>query len=418
MSLPDKLLIVAHPDDEVLWGGLNLLLQTGWYVICSTHRNNPIRSKEFNKTMSYTGVTKWKMFDVKDVENEEDYYHSEFEKELKKISKYKWKLVLTHNEKGEYGHLHHQTVHSLVKKYFKNVKVFTGDKKVDLLDRKRQLMQYYKDTQNICKMIYEGYGNHLDKDNKEFYYYEKPFVKESKKIPLFIHQIWFGDVLDKKSIRSILLKKVKKVAKDNQFGYKLWTNDDLTEENFPITWEYIQIAKKYGKKRYAQISDLCRYEILNRYGGVYLDSLFEISPKFCRYIKKYSSFSMIVANEDPCQLNCKSGDKYLSNGFFASVSGCPSLQNLLHRESLKKINFKNDYINKETGPYFFRKGIVKKDVHVIDTELIYPFMTHDSDYREGIENPCKEIDCVKKFKSLAVYQSGYGFSWNPVSGLK
>jgi hypothetical protein len=38
-------------------------------------------------------------------------------------------------------------------------------------------------------------------------------------------------------------------------------------------------------------------------------------------------------------------------------------------------------------------------------------MVHDSKYRDGIKNPCDHIDCLKKFKSLAVYQSGHGGSW-------
>ena len=32
-------MIVAHPDDEMLWGGMNLLFDNGWYVIVSTHGN-------------------------------------------------------------------------------------------------------------------------------------------------------------------------------------------------------------------------------------------------------------------------------------------------------------------------------------------------------------------------------------------
>ena len=36
---PNKLMIVAHPDDEMLWGGMNLLLDSGWLVIVSTHGN-------------------------------------------------------------------------------------------------------------------------------------------------------------------------------------------------------------------------------------------------------------------------------------------------------------------------------------------------------------------------------------------
>jgi len=413
----NKLLIVAHPDDEVLWGGINLSLQSGWFVICSTHKNDPIRSKEFYKTMSLMGVSNYKMFDVKDDEhNDSQYDGSEFEKYIEKISSYPWGLVLTHNNTGEYGHLHHRKVNAIVKKYFKKVKVFTSGYKntYSELTSKKQLLQYYKDTQNICELIYNGKGNHLNALNRDYFYHETPFVKYNKKIPLFIHQIWFGNPLESTHIRSILMKKVKNVALKNKIGYKVWTNEDITEENFPITWKYIQ--KAFDKSRYAQMADLARYEILNRFGGIYLDSLFEISDDFCSYIKIYENYSLIVANEDPCELKCKNNKdmKYLSNGFFACVSGCPSLQRILHRDQLKSINFKSKYINIETGPYFFRKGLKQTDhIHVIDTSLIYPFMVHDSKYRKGIKNPCDHINCLEKFKSLAVYQSGHGGSWIP-----
>ena len=57
----DKLLIVAHPDDEVLWGGINLLLQPGWFVVCASHLSDPVRSLEFYRTMSFCNVTKYVM---------------------------------------------------------------------------------------------------------------------------------------------------------------------------------------------------------------------------------------------------------------------------------------------------------------------------------------------------------------------
>ena len=409
-----KLMIVAHPDDEVLWGGINLSL-SDWVVICSTHKNDPVRSKEFYKTMSFVGVTHSKMFDVKDIETKDSQYDdSEFEKYIKKLSNYKWDLVLTHNSTGEYGHLHHKKVNTIVTTYFKKVKVFTGGYQhtpSDLI-MKKQLLQYYKKTQNICELIYDGYGNHLNALNRDYFYHETPFVTYNKKIPLFIHQIWFGNPLESTHIRSNLLKKVKQVAKQNSFEYKLWTNDDLTEDNFPITWKYITQA--LSKKVYAQVADLARYEILNRMGGIYLDSLFEISDAFCSYIKKHRMYRMIVSNEDPCGLQCKNNKdmKYISNGFFACVAGCPILQYLLHTDQLESIDFKSVHVNVETGPYFFRKGFKhNSDVHIIDTSLIYPFMVHDSTYRKGIKNPCEHMDCLKTFKSLAVYQSGHGGSW-------
>lgn len=132
----DKLLIVAHPDDEVLWGGINLLSQSGWLVVCSTSLNHPVRSREFFATMSYCNVTRYIMFDVKDQYTEDPeeadrlYDGSIFDQFLKKLSLKPWKLVLSHNERGEYGHEHHRKVHRLVKKYFHSPKFFDLECKI------------------------------------------------------------------------------------------------------------------------------------------------------------------------------------------------------------------------------------------------------------------------------------------------
>jgi len=431
MNIVDKLCIVAHPDDEILWSGNNLSLQSGWLVICATHGNDPVRSKEFKKTMSYCAVTQCEMYNVPDNHEEETepFENSLFEKRLKELSKNKWKLVLTHNKDGEYGHEHHIKVFELVSTYFKDCKQLqyfsigsrlTNDEIVDKIDS----LQFYKNTQNICKKLYEGKEKLLRKSEAEHFFNEKAFLKYNKKIPLIIHQIWFGNPLAKNSVRYNLMQLVKDVAKQNGFIYKIWTNDDLTVENFPITFDYIETSKEVGEEleqiRFAQVADLARYEILHRYGGVYLDSLFEIGKDFCKYIKKYCDQKLIVANEDPCGLDCNANEEYyISNGFFACISGCPMIKRILSTKSLDSIDFYSVYINRETGPYYFRKGILKKDkVHVIDTELIYPFMVNDSEYRKGVKvNPCfdkagKKLDCLKMFKSLAVYHSGFGGSWS------
>lgn len=48
-----KLMIVAHPDDETIWGG-NHLLKGHYLVVCLTNGNNPTRRKEFMKIMKET----------------------------------------------------------------------------------------------------------------------------------------------------------------------------------------------------------------------------------------------------------------------------------------------------------------------------------------------------------------------------
>lgn len=432
---PDKLLIVAHPDDEVLWGGMNLLLQPGWFVVCASHVNDPVRSREFYKTMSFCNVTKYVMYDVKEEYTEDEsesdrmFYATLFEKGLRDLSSRPWKLVLTHNDRGEYGHEHHRTVHRLVKKYFPSAKTFGIGSRLSEsnIELKRNLLVYYKKTQAIAKKIFDKKANTLRKAEREHFFYEPIHVTMTRHIPNVIHQIWFGKELDPTSIRYNLMKRVKEVAERNGFVYKLWTNEHMKEEMLPITWESIQTSIEVGEEleqvRFAQVADLARYEILHRFGGVYLDSLFEISDAFCNYIRAKKSFEIIVANEDPCGLRCKGagGKEYMSNGFFACVPGCMPLKRLLHPATLSEIDFYNVRINQETGPYFLRKGIKPRDnVHVIDTEKIYPFMVNDSSYRKGEPNQCviedNKIlhDCLtqKYPTSLTVYHSGFGGSWS------
>jgi hypothetical protein len=209
---------------------------------------------------------------------------------------------------------------------------------------------------------------------------------------------------------------------------KLWTNDDFNDKTLPITYEYCKAAlaegERVGTVRCAQVADLARYELLHRFGGVYLDSLFEISDAFCNYIKEKSTQTeLIVSNEDPCGLNCQGngGFKYISNGFFACIPGCISLKRLIHPKTLAMIDFKVKYINRTTGPYFFRFGIQEeKDiVDTISTDKIYPVWVNNTDYRVGEPNQCLENinllgNCIetKYPNALAVYYSGLGGSWS------
>jgi LmbE family N-acetylglucosaminyl deacetylase len=432
---PDKLLVVAHPDDELLWGGANLVLEPGWHVVCSTNLNNPVRSAEFYKTMSWCNVLKYDMYSVEDKYTEEEaeadrlYDGTPFDSALQELAKKSWKLVLTHNDKGEYGHEHHRKVNRMVLKYFPSAKVFQVGPPLNpaVFEVKRYGMLFYANTQAITRKIFNKEEQTLKPDEREHAMNEVIYVQQKREIPKIIHQIWFGKPVEKMDAnRKKLVDSVKKVAERNGFVYKLWTNADLSQKNFPLVWEEMQRSIEAGKKvnqsRFAQVADLARYEIIHRFGGVYLDSLFEIGDAFCAEIVANNKSKLIVANEDPCGLECVSKNgKYLSNGFFASVPGSICLKRLLHPDTLKYINYDSVYVNRETGPYYFRRGIQSQDVvHVIETEKIYPFMVNDSQYRPKAPNQCigegrKLIDNCLETKypnSLAVYQSGFGGSWS------
>jgi mannosyltransferase OCH1-like enzyme len=84
-------------------------------------------------------------------------------------------------------------------------------------------------------------------------------------IPKLIHQIWIGDDKPLPMWHSRFLESWK--TNHPQWTYKLWTNSDV----FPLRNQHaFDVAPNVGSK-----SDILRYEILYRYGGLYADIDFE-----------------------------------------------------------------------------------------------------------------------------------------------
>jgi len=112
-----KLMIVTHPDDETIWGGAHLL-DGNYLVICITCGTNVTRSNEFKKVMKYT-KNQYIMLGYPDKVNgnRSDWSESENDiyKDIKNIIKAKkWDLIVTHNRKGEYGHIQHKKISEIV----------------------------------------------------------------------------------------------------------------------------------------------------------------------------------------------------------------------------------------------------------------------------------------------------------------
>lgn len=127
LSGVDKVMIVAHPDDEMIWGGIHLL-KDRYLVVCMTNANTrkygKTRAREFKKVLNKTQ-------DIGIILNYPDYNNrhkvdrwtkcsKSMMKDLTTLLAYKdWKEVVTHNEQGEYGHIHHKKVHQFVTRCFK-----------------------------------------------------------------------------------------------------------------------------------------------------------------------------------------------------------------------------------------------------------------------------------------------------------
>ncbi len=180
----NKLMIVAHPDDETIFGGGMLLNEDGWKVVVVTdgsgdNNDSNIRLKEFESVIQHLG-TKYQMLGFKDDMNNVLYDENEVESKLREIILSKnWNKIITHNENGEYGHIIHKSVHNIVKKinpnnlhFFKKSQFKLNEK---LYKRKNMLLDFYKSQNTDLSsfkeyLIYEGITenkNELFKDNVE-----------------------------------------------------------------------------------------------------------------------------------------------------------------------------------------------------------------------------------------------------------
>jgi LmbE family N-acetylglucosaminyl deacetylase len=106
-------MIVAHPDDESLFGGEALTSSSGWTVACVTNGSNAVRRAEFIAAMT-TANANWIMLDHAD-----DLTNGNFDPHLRAqlasiLSEHPYELVVTHNARGEYGHAQHRALHAIV----------------------------------------------------------------------------------------------------------------------------------------------------------------------------------------------------------------------------------------------------------------------------------------------------------------
>ena len=119
----DNLMIVAHPDDESLWGGANLY-NYKYFVVCLTNGYSIQRANDYRKILKFT-KNKGIILNYPDLKNNnirDDW--SEVKngilKDLSTIISYKnWEKIVTHGPDGTTGHIHHKKTSEYVTKIVK-----------------------------------------------------------------------------------------------------------------------------------------------------------------------------------------------------------------------------------------------------------------------------------------------------------
>ena len=117
----ESFMVVAHPDDETLWGSEELL-KNKYLVICITCGTNKKREKEIEAALKISKdrlIVLDKLDKVRGKRSDWKHYKKQIEYELKYVvKKKKWNTIVTHNPEGEYGHIHHKITNNIVTKVY------------------------------------------------------------------------------------------------------------------------------------------------------------------------------------------------------------------------------------------------------------------------------------------------------------
>lgn len=139
-------MIVAHSDDEVLWGGQLLLDKNNWLVICVTNGDDKIRKFNFEKVMKKINAKYeiWDYIDSIDYINPLNWnknIKNNIRKDIQRvINENNFDFIITHNQDDETGHTHHIILNNIV---------------TEIVEDKNKLFYFYVNNSTNYKMSNE-----------------------------------------------------------------------------------------------------------------------------------------------------------------------------------------------------------------------------------------------------------------------
>ena len=189
-------------------------------------------------------------------------------------------------------------------------------------------------------------------------------------IPKKIHQIWLGSELSEKC------KKLRQTILDlhPDWEYKLWQEEDIEKLGLTNKKMY-DASKNYGQK-----SDIARYEILYRFGGVYLDTDFECVKPLDDLHYRLDFY-----------VGCDYGPRFLIfNGLIGCSPGHPIMRECIESLDINK-NCLKGYLNNiqgTTGPFHITRCLLKKikdagKCVIFPPEYFYPWPPHYCKMKTG-----------------------------------
>lgn len=206
-----------------------------------------------------------------------------------------------------------------------------------------------------------------DKDwHKIVQIYEQNINREADGIhgiPKVIHFIWVGSDLPPQYQKIIQEWRLK----NPEFEVLIWDDEKVSQfRPSMVNGDLFDDAPRFGGK-----SDILRYEILKKYGGLYVDTDFLCKANFSDIHDKYSFYAGICL-EKPVQLN---------NGIMASAPNHPILDVCIAQMTLDNpwnIACPETLVLFQTGPWALTRSVlhyINQQTTDYDGLILFPSQT-------------------------------------------
>lgn len=239
------------------------------------------------------------------------------------------------------------------------------------------------------KLLSPQWGAVVYKVCKNLYYKNGPrYVPyhEQVLIPRTIHQIWLGSPFPEK-YRAYAQSWIEN---NPGFTYKLWTDKELAI--YPmVNRDLYNAAINYGER-----SDIARYEILYREGGLYVDTDFECIRSF-EQLHHYYDFYIGMQPLD-------TGHIQLGSGLIGAAPGHPLLHAVL--KELQDNGHEQERIVLKTGPLFLTKLFCLKAPDLFNPIIALPSTYF---YPRGYKDAAEDRDAWLHPESYAIHH--WAGSW-------
>lgn len=222
-------------------------------------------------------------------------------------------------------------------------------------------------------------------------------IRKENRIPKIIHQIWIGSPLPAQ------YTSFQKTWMDNHpdWHYKLWNDKDIEQFGL-INKKAYDATNNYGAK-----SDIARYEILYRLGGLYVDTDFEC-------LRSFDIF------HECCDFYTGSAH-FVTGTTFMAIIGCapghPILRSCIDSLDTEKITNARSAMDilQSTGPGYFSRAVnahlaMSNDAAVVfPSGYFYPWPHYNRD-----QNSSEQIQQWIRPETFAVHH--WHSSWSNCAG--